>query len=206
VNVAYQSPAYAQRYLDRVNAIRQAETRVRPGSEVLAAIVARSLFKLMAYKDEYEVARLMSHADFAARLAQEFEGPIKLSFHLAPPLFSRLDPATGRPRKRVFGGYMMGVFRLLARGNFLRGTRLDPFGYAEERGMERQLLSDYEQLLGEVTTELTEPRFELAEELLRYPEEIRGFGPVKKQAVAQVSACREELLRRWRAVDVERAA
>ncbi|MEE8306043.1 MAG: indolepyruvate ferredoxin oxidoreductase family protein, partial [Gammaproteobacteria bacterium] len=203
---AYQDGDYAQAYVEQVERIRQAETKLRPNSCELTELVARNLFKLMAYKDEYEVARLMSGRDFSARLAREFDGRVKLKFHLAPPLISRIDSATGRPRKRVFGGYMLPVFKLLARFKFLRGTLLDPFGLAEERRAERQLIADYNELLGEIVADLTSGRFELARELLRIPEDIRGYGPIKLEAMARASVCRAELLRRWRSPELQRAA
>ena len=202
----YQDRDYAQAYVERVASISQAETKHRAGSSELTELVARNLFKLMAYKDEYEVARLMTSQDFTSRLAREFDGPVKLKFHLAPPLVSRIDPATGRPRKRVFGGYMMPVFKMLARFKFLRGSVLDPFGLAEERRAERQLIVDYNALLDEITADLTVNRFELARELLRIPEDIRGFGPIKREAMARASTCRAELLRRWRSPDMQQAA
>ena len=202
----YQNAAYADRYIERIKAVRLLEARLRPGSEMLTATVARNLFKLMAYKDEYEVARLMSNRHFTARLEEEFEGPVKLRFHLAPPLLSGTDPATGRPRKREFGSYMMWLFRILARGKMLRGTRLDVFGYAQERRMERQLIADYEDLLDEIVADLSESRFEQAIELLNYPAEIRGFGPVKQAAVARVSGQRAELLDLWRSPNLQQVA
>ncbi len=202
----YQNATYARTYLAQVEKVREAESEVRPGSSALLEVVARNLFKLMAYKDEYEVARLMSGPEFSARLAREFDGPMKLKFHLAPPLLTKLDPVTGRPIKRVFGGYIMSVFKLLARFRFLRGSMFDPFGYAKERRMERRLLAEYQNLLDEVMRGLSAERLDLAAELLRIPEEIRGYGPVKAAAVARADACRAELLSRWRSPDLQQAA
>src|ERR1700722_4536429 len=140
----YQNSAYAARYLQLVAAVRKAESAALPGSTELTEAVAKNLFKLMAYKDEYEVARLYADSAFAEKLRQRFDGDFRLSFHLAPPLLARRDPSTGRLQKREYGAWMMPAFRLLARLKFLRGTAFDPFGYTSDRKAERQLIADYE--------------------------------------------------------------
>jgi indolepyruvate ferredoxin oxidoreductase len=127
---AYQNAAYATDYRALVGRVRIAEGARVPGSEALSEAVARYLFKLMAYKDEYEVARLYTDGSFAKQIAASFEGDMKLEFHLAPPLLAKHDPVTGRPRKMNFGAWMMGAFGFLARFKFLRGTAFDPFGYS----------------------------------------------------------------------------
>src|SRR5690606_26269704 len=124
--------------------------QVRPGSTALADATARCYFKLLAYKDEYEVARLHTQTDFLDSLRRNFGNDFKLGFHLSPPLLSRIDPATGRPRKYQIGGWIVGPMRLLARLKRLRGTRLDPFGWSEERRMERRLIEEYEASLDEL--------------------------------------------------------
>jgi indolepyruvate ferredoxin oxidoreductase len=180
---AYQDEAYAVRYRDAVARIRAAETRTAPGSTALADAVARGLFKLMAIKDEYEVARLYTDGSFARTLKAQFEGELKLTFHLAPPLLGRRD-ADGRPVKSTFGPWMLTALSLLARLKGLRGTWLDVFGRTAERRMERRLLADYEALLGEITAALTAATLPTAVALAALPEKMRGFGHVKERNVA----------------------
>ena len=124
----YQNAAYAERYRALVEQVSKAETERVPGSDALTAAVARNLHKLMAYKDEYEVARLHTDTGFLERVGAMFEGDWKLKFHLAPPLLAALDPVTGEPEKRAYGQWMLRAFRVLARLKGLRGTWLDPFG------------------------------------------------------------------------------
>jgi len=133
----YQNQSYAERYLATVAKVRSAEALAAPGSSELTEAVAKNLFKLMAYKDEYEVARLYTDSAFASKLGDKFEGDVRLKFHLAAPLLARRDKTTGRLQKKEYGGWMIHVFRLLARLKFLRGTALDPFGYTVERKTER---------------------------------------------------------------------
>jgi indolepyruvate ferredoxin oxidoreductase len=195
---AYQNEAYAERYRARVEAIRRLEARIVPGQEALSWAVARNYFKLLAYKDEYEVARLYTDGSFRRQLERTFEGDYRLEFHLAPPLLSKTDPATGRPRKARFGPWIMPVFRMLAGLKGLRGTRFDIFSYSAERKLERELVVGYEGLLEEITRRLSPERHETAIALASLPEKIRGFGPVK---LASIEAAREreaELLEKLR--------
>ena len=164
----------------------------------LAEAVARALFKLMAYKDEYEVARLYAETDFRHRVAAEFDGPYRLRFHLAPPLFAGRDPLTGHLRKREYGPWMLGAFRLLARLRFLRGTRFDIFGYTAERRGERRLLADYEAVLAEIGDALAPENHAAAVELADLPLEIRGFGHVKEESLQRAMAKWAALLARFR--------
>ena len=182
----YQDAAYAARYRTRLAAFRAALPA--DVAEELTALAARSLFKLMAYKDEYEVARLHGLPGFAEKLAAEFEGDFRVNYHLAPPLLPLGTDARGRPRKRAFGPWMGGVFRLLAGMKRLRGTRLDPFGRTDERRMERALIGWYEDLLARCAAELSEASLEAWTAILRAPMDIRGYGPVKAAAAAEVKA------------------
>src|SRR5439155_11556646 len=150
---AYQNADYARRYFDRVQRVREAEARIDGGSALTEA-AARALFAVMAYKDEYEVARLYTGTDFLAQVAGQFEGPYQLRFHLAPPLLAERDPATGHLKKRVYGSWMLGAFRLLAHLRFLRGTPFDIFGHSAERKGERRLVAEYETLLDEIAAAL----------------------------------------------------
>ena len=194
----YQNEAWAARYVAAVERIRAAESRKVPGSTALAMAAARYLFKLMAYKDEYEVARLYAESDFAARVAAQFEGDYRLVMHLAPPMLSRTDPATGEPRKRAFGPWMLKAMGLLARLRFLRGTALDPFGRTGERRVERALVAEYEATLVEIEERLSPETIAVAVELASVPEHIRGFGPVKARHLAQAKDRREALLAQLR--------
>ena len=195
---AYQDSEYARKYRARVDRVAEAEQCVRPGSEVLTEAVARNYFKLLAYKDEYEVARLYTQTDFIARLRRNFGSDAKLNFHLSPPLLARLDPDTGRPKKYRFGPWILVLFRLLVRLKGLRGTRWDLFGYGRERRMERRLIADYEAFLDELVAGLDAERFDLAVELAELPKSVRGFGPIKEDAVRKYAKLREQKLARWR--------
>jgi indolepyruvate ferredoxin oxidoreductase len=190
----YQNAAYGERYRAGVDAIRNVELERMPSSSALANAVAQGLFKLMAYKDEYEVARLFTDGSFQTQLDQMFTGNTELEFHLAPPIFVRNDPITGRPTKRRFGPWAMGLFALLARAKGLRGTLLDPFRYSGDRKLERRLIADYQVMLDEVAERLNSDTHAIAVELATLPQSIRGFGPVKQAAVDAADERREDLL------------
>jgi indolepyruvate ferredoxin oxidoreductase len=195
----YQNEAYAARYQGFVERVREAEGLRVPGSSALTEAVARALFKLMAYKDEYEVARLYTASDFLARLSARFAGRFRLNFHLAPPLLAPRDPASGHLQKRAFGPWILPLFRLLARLRFLRGTPFDIFGRSPERRHERRLTGDYERLVGEILDLLSPARHALAVEIAGLPLQVRGFGHVKEAAAAAVKAKEEVLLALYRA-------
>jgi indolepyruvate ferredoxin oxidoreductase len=181
----YQSQSYANRYLSTVAKVRNAEAKASPGSSELTEAVARNLFKLMAYKDEYEVARLYTDGSFAKKLDEKFEGDVRLRFHLAPPLLARRDKETGRLQKKEYGSWIIGAFRLLAWLKFLRGTALDPFGYTVERKTERKLIDDY---LAMIEQRIAIPRGEqipILARLARLPEMIRGYGHIKEQSISR---------------------
>ncbi len=196
----YQNRAYAQRYRHLVERVRriEAERLGTQSSHALTEAVARYAFKLMAYKDEYEVARLHTDPEFIKRIDAQFEGDWKLHFHLAPPLLSRVDPKTGRPRKTSFGPWLLPLLRGLAGMRFLRGTPLDPFGYTHERRIERALIVEYEALIDELLAGLDPSNHALAVELAWLPEGIRGFGPVKEQHLAEVRQRQAQLMSQWR--------
>jgi len=196
----YQDAAYAARYRRRVDAARAAETARTPGKSGLAEAVARYLFKLMAYKDEYEVARLYADPGFLQQVRNEVDGDnLRFTFHLAPPLLARRNKVTGEPRKMSLGPWVLAVFGLLAKAKFLRGTVLDPFGYAAERKTERQLVRDYETLLDELLAGLASDNHHLAVGLAAIPEKIRGFGHVKLRHLAAAKADEAALLEQFRA-------
>jgi indolepyruvate ferredoxin oxidoreductase len=194
----YQDRAYAARYLALVNRVREAEAACLPGDTTLTDTVARALFKLMAYKDEYEVARLYTETDFLKRVADRFDGPYELRVHLAPPILGDRDPQTGHLRKRTFGPWMLSVFRILAKLRRLRGTPFDIFGRSEERRTERRLIGEYETTLAEILTELSPTSHAVAVEIAALPLEIRGFGHIKEANLARAKAREAVLFTRFR--------
>jgi indolepyruvate ferredoxin oxidoreductase len=188
----YQNAAYSQRFVSRIRAVAEAEQHCVPGGDALAVAVAKSYRRLLAYKDEYEVARLYARPAFRAALNEAFECGGRVSVLLAPPLLSgSLDP-NGNPNKREFGSWILPLFGLLARMKGLRGTALDLFGYTGERKMERALIMQYEAWLDEIVAGLTPQRHALAVRIAALPEQIRGYGHVKLRSVnvARESAAR----------------
>ena len=193
---SYQNEAYAQRYRRMVDAVREAEEKAAPGKSALAEAVARNLFKAMAIKDEYEVARLYTDGAFKRQLGAEFESFERLEFHLAPPIMGRKGP-DGTARKSSFGPWMMSLFRVLAGARRLRGSIIDPFAYSAERRMERKLLARYEADLARIASGLTPERMDAAAGLANIPSLIRGFGHVKAANATKADAERERLLARF---------
>ena len=163
-------------------------------------------FKLLAIKDEYEVARLFAAPEFMEKLRQQFEGEVKLSFHLAPPLSAQRDPATGHLKKREYGAWMMMAFKLLSRLRRLRGTWLDPFGYTAERKLERRLIADYEAVIEEILAGLNHDNHALALALAGLPDEIRGYGHIKEANLEKAEAQKAEYLSLWRNPEPTRSA
>ncbi len=198
--IQYQNMAYANRYKGQLDRVVQLDKIT--GYSGLSKSVARNLYKLMAYKDEYEVARLFSDGQFKQQVENQFSGRYRLEFHLAPPLLSTKDSDTGLPRKRRFGAWMMPAYSLLARLKFLRGTKLDLFGYTNERRLERELIEDYLSLLAELETDLVADNYLQALELSALPEQIRGYGHIKHQHIEQVKVRRERLLNEFRGESV----
>jgi indolepyruvate ferredoxin oxidoreductase len=204
VLTAYQNAAYAARYRELVNRVQAKEAEVLPGQHALTETVARYLFKLMAYKDEYEVARLYADGSFQRQVEATFEPTsasgqkLRYEFNLAPPLLARRDPVSGIPRKISFGPWMMSAFGLLAKLKGLRGTAFDIFGYSEERRTERALIGAYETLIGEILAKLSTQNHALCIALAAIPEKIRGFGHVKERHLKAAKAEEAELLAKLR--------
>ncbi len=194
----YQNARYAARYAALVEKVRGVEAAKTPRRTALAEAVARYYFKLLAYKDEYEVARLYADPAFMARVNDAFEGDFKLRFHLAPPLFARRDPVSGELIKQEYGSWMLGSFRLLAKLKGLRGTPFDPFGRTQERKDERQLIARYEEIIEELLASLTPDNHALAVEIASLPERIRGFGHVKLRSMKGVAGQEATLLDSFR--------
>src|SRR5262249_40176713 len=188
----YQNASLARRYQALVDKVRAAEQAL--GLSGLAEAVAVNYAKLLAYKDEYGVARLHAETAFEG----QSEGDYRLKFHLAPPLLAARDPRTGHLIKREFGGWLLPLLRGLARLKGLRGTRFDPFGYTAERKMERTLIGEYEALVGELLRALSPGNHALAVRLASIPDEIRGYGHVKDASLERARRKQAELLDQWR--------
>jgi len=195
----YQNAAYAARYKALVDKVRAAEGAKAPGRGGLAEAVAKNLFKLMATKDEYEVARLYADGAFVAQARAAFDGDLTFEFHLAPPLLARKDPITGEPKKMTLGPWMMRGFGLLAKLKGLRGTPFDVFGYTAERKTERALIGQYERTVEELVARLDGSNHALAVAIASIPEKIRGFGHVKARHLQAAKAEEAALLARLRA-------
>ena len=195
---AYQNAAYAERYEAWVRRIQQAENERTPGQTGLTDTVIAAYFKLLAYKDEYEIGRLYSDGRFKKRLQEQFEGSLRLQLHLAPPLLASRDSRTGEPRKTAFGPWVLIVFRLLAALKGLRGTPFDVFGFSAERQLERRLIRDYEDLLDEISRKLCPDNHADAIALAAQPQAIRGFSVLKMKSAADVDLEKKALLERFR--------
>ena len=193
---AYQNARYAERYRQLIGRVR---ARDNDSQQRLTEAVARYYFKLLAYKDEYEVARLYSDAAFSEALHGQFQGDFRLQFHLAPSWLSRTDPVTGEPRKRSFGPWMLNAFKVLAKLRVLRGTWLDPFGHSEERKLEQALISEYERSIGQMLDALDAGNYETALAIAELPEQIRGYGHVKEKAAERARAQERQLQERMKA-------
>ena len=197
--VDYQNEALARRYEHMIERARTAESRIHPTGDALVRAVAESYFKLLAVKDEYEVARLFSKRpagaglDFAAKLGEQFDPGFRTTFHFAPPFLAGRG-VDGRPRKIAVGGWFAPVLRLLARLRWLRGTALDPFRYTAERRLEEQLVRTYEADMDTLVDSLDETNYESWVALAELPAGIRGFGPVKEAAARAALADRSRLL------------
>ncbi len=190
---SYQDAAYAKRYTDMVAKISAID---ECPDKTLTWAVARFYHKLLAYKDEYEVARLYTDGEFMKKIKAQFAGDYKIRFHMAPPIMEKPDPATGRPMKREFGPWMLSALSVLAKFKGLRGTRFDPFGYHHDRKQERALIAEYEGFMDVVAANLSADTYALCVDLLSTPDDIRGFGPVKEGNIKKTRAKQAILMRR----------
>ncbi len=202
----YQSARYARRYSDLVARVRQRESDVTPGDTSLSEAVTRAYFKLLAYKDEYEVARLYTDGSFMQRVEHMMEGEYELKFHLAPPLFAKRDSETGHLKKKEYGPYMMKAFSFLAKFKALRATPFDIFGYQEERKVERALIREYEAIIEELTQGLTRDNHAIAVAIAELPMEIRGYGHVKEKAIKVYRGDLDNLLSSFRSPEPQKQA
>ncbi|MDX1459209.1 MAG: indolepyruvate ferredoxin oxidoreductase family protein, partial [Marinobacter sp.] len=193
--VNYQSQRWADQYRRSVADVRKAEETLGQTNLLLTRAVAQQLYRFMAYKDEYEVARLFAETDFMKELEDTFEGDFKVHFHLAPPLLNGETDAQGRPKKRRFGPWMFRAFRLLAKLRGLRGTLADPFRFSADRKLDRAMLRDYQSLVSRIGAELNASNFETFLQLAELPADVRGFGPVREQAAENIKEKRSQLTR-----------
>ena len=200
----YQDSTYAEQYKTFVEKIRSAENRHMTGKTCLSEATAKYLFKLMAYKDEYEVARLYTTGDFEKRIKETFDGDFKIKFNLAPPMFSKKD-SNGHLIKQEYGSWIFTAFKIMTKLKGLRGGAFDIFGKTEERKMERQLIVDYRHTLEELIGGLNTANYSLAIEIAKVPEHIRGYGHVKEEHFAKAKARKEDLLLQWRNPEPDRA-
>ena len=194
----YQNAAYAERYARLVERVRSAEAKLAPGITLLTEAVARGYHKLLAYKDEYEVARLYTDSDFLKRVEEQFEGDYKLVFHLAPPTLADKDPQTGALQKKAYGPWMLKAMRTLAKFRHLRGSMLDPFARSHDRKLDRELIADYERIVEEILINLDLANHEAAIELASIPDQIRGFGHVRERYLASARQRQAALLEDFR--------
>ena len=193
---AYQNAAYAQTYSDFVSQVRAAEAPL--GKTALTESVARYLFKLMAYKDEYEVARLHTDRSFHDKISAMFEGDYKLNYHLAPPLLAKKNDK-GELQKSKFGPLMLTAFRLMAPLKVLRGSALDVFGKTQERRTERALIGEYRSSITALLVGLTADNHAVAIDIARIPDQIRGFGHVKERNLVAARQRWAQLVQQWQA-------
>lgn len=193
--VSYQNQRWADQYRESVADVRKAEETLGQTNLLLTRAVAQQLYRFMAYKDEYEVARLFAETDFMKEVENTFEGDFKVHFHLAPPLLNGETDAQGRPKKRRFGPWMFRAFRLLAKLRGLRGTLADPFRYSADRKLDRAMLRDYQSLVSRIGAELNTSNFETFLQLAELPADVRGFGPVREQAAENIKEKRSQLTR-----------
>ncbi len=191
----YQDAAYAERFVQLVTRVASRETELVPGSTSLARAVAKGYFKLLAYKDEYEVARLLTDPGFKAKLTDAFEGDFKVVYNLAPPMLTKPDVTTGKLQKREFGPWLEPVLKVLAGLKGIRGTTFDVFGYSRDRKLDRALIREYEGLVAQVIDGLTAENLATAVKIAAIAEDIRGYGPVRETYVAKARARVAELLR-----------
>jgi len=188
--LAYQNQAYKARYLVRMQKLQERIDAAALGRDELSRAAARNLYRLMAYKDEYEVARLFTDGRFQDQLRARFSGDIRLGYHLAPPLFAPTDPVSGNPRKMQFGPWILPVFKLLAGLKFLRGSLFDPFGVLAERRAERDLRDQFEALIDDITGQLSSANYDAALALVCNYDQVRGFGHIKR---ANMDAANKDL-------------
>jgi indolepyruvate ferredoxin oxidoreductase len=190
----YQNTKYADQYKELVDYVKKYEQKIKIDKNNFSNAVAINYFKLMSYKDEYEVARLYSNNEFISKINNTFEGNFKINFHLAPPIFNKKDKVTGNVLKMHFGSWIMVLFKFIGIFKFLRGTYFDPFAYLDERKIERLLINDYKDRILEICSKLTKDNYTLAVEIASIPDQIRGFGYIKNRNIEIAKSCEDRLM------------
>ena len=190
----YQNKKYADQYKELVDYVKKYEQKIKIDKNNFSNAVAINYFKLMSYKDEYEVARLYSNKEFISKINNTFEGNFKINFHLAPPIFYKKNKVTGNPLKMNFGSWIMVLFKFIGIFKFLRGTYFDPFAYLDERKIERLLINDYKDRILEICSKLTKDNYTLAVEIASIPDQIRGFGYIKNRNIEIAKSCEDRLM------------
>mgnify|MGYP006156920093 CR=1 FL=1 len=198
----YQNAAYAKKYKNFVDKVVDCEKQKVVGQSSLSETVARYYFKLLSYKDEYEVARLYTAPEFMEKLKNEFEGDLKLEFNLAPPMLGGRDTRTGRYKKRIFGSWILPMFKILARLKFLRGSALDVFGISAHRRQERQLIKNYEKTINQLLNNLNTENYNIAVEIASVPEHIRGYDTVKESHISKALDLEKNLMNKFNGADI----
>ena len=192
--IKYQNKKYADKYKELVDYVKKCEEKISVDIKNFSNAVAINYFKLMSYKDEYEVARLYSDNEFINKINETFEGNFKINYHLSPPIFSTKDKVTGYPLKINFGSWIMILFKFISMFKFLRGTYFDLFGYFEERKIERLLINNYKDRILEICSKLTIENYALAVEIASTPDQIRGFGYIKEKNIEIAKRCEDKLM------------
>ena len=192
--IKYQNKKYADKYKELVDYVKKCEEKISVDIKNFSNAVAINYFKLISYKDEYEIARLYSDNEFINKINETFEGNFKINFHLSPPIFYTQDKVTGRPLKINFGSWIMILFKFISMFKFLRGTYFDLFGYFEERKIERLLINNYKDRILEICSKLTIENYALAVEIASTPDQIRGFGYIKEKNIEIAKRCEDKLM------------
>ena len=192
--VKYQNTKYAKKFLNLVEIAQKIENKINMGKLEFSQSVAYNYFRLMSYKDEYEVSRLFCENKFYDKIYNNFDGNYKIYYHLAPPFFSKKDPITKNPIKSEYGPWLINIFKLLKKFKFLRNTPFDPFGYLEERKIEKKLIKDYYNLINSIIPKMNINNYKIAVELASNYQQIKGFGHIKKKNIEIVNNCENKLM------------
>ena len=191
--IKYQNEKYANQFRDLVEFAKTSDEKIGNGNKFSTAVL-NNYFKLMSYKDEYEVSRLYSSDEFINKIKEKFSGNYKINFYLAPPIFYKKDKVTGNPLKIKFGQWLLNLFKILSKFKFLRGTLFDPFGYLPERRKERKLVTDYKNTVLEIGKKLSINNYDIAVDIASFPDQIRGFGHVKEKNIRSAEECKNNLI------------
>ena len=191
--IKYQNEKYAKKYRYLVDFAKISEEKIGNGNKFSTAVL-NNYFKLMSYKDEYEISRLYSDIEFIDKVKKKFDGNYKINFYLSPPIFNKKDKVTGNPLKIKFGQWFINIFKIISKLKFLRGTLFDPFGYLQERKNERRLVKDYKNTVLEIGKKLTLNNYDIAVDIASLPDQIRGFGHVKEKNLRVAEECKNNLM------------